>query len=161
MIGKIEAYQLSQNFKLSSCAPLLAKFGQERANWLFPGARPGGPITTLPAISDTHANDDSIDDELGTLTGIGKGASNEWVVAGSRTLTGKPILANDPHLDLSAPILWYLARVVTPEGSVKGATLPGEPVFVLRQNDSIDWGITTEDSNVKDIFNETVNPTDQ
>ena len=46
---------------------------------------------------------------LATLTGIGKGASNEWVVAGSRTLTGKPILANDPHLDLSAPILWYLA----------------------------------------------------
>ena len=126
VIGKIEAYQLSQNFKLKLLrARLLAKFGQERANWLFPGARPGDPITTLPAISDTHASDDSIDDTLGTLTGIGKGASNEWVVAGSRTLSGKPILANDPHLDLSAPILWYLARVVTPEGSVKGATFPG------------------------------------
>ena len=59
--------------------------------------------------------------ELGALTGIGRGASNEWVIAGSRTETGKPILANDPHLDLSAPILWYLARIVTPEGSVKGA----------------------------------------
>ena len=61
------------------------------------------------------------------MTGIGHGASNEWVIAGSRTETGKPILANDPHLDLSAPILWYLARVVTPEGSVKGATIPGGP----------------------------------
>ena len=161
VIGKIEAYQLSQNFKLKLLrARLLAKFGQERANWFFPGARPGDPISTLPAISDTHASDDSIDDALGTLTGIGKGASNEWVVAGSRTLSGKPILANDPHLDLSAPILWYLARVVTPEGSVKGATLPGAPVFVLGQNDSIAWGLTTADSNVQDVFIETVDPTD-
>jgi penicillin G amidase len=161
VIGKIEAYQLSQNFKLKLLrARLTAKLGGERANWLFPGARPGGPITTLPTTSDTHANDDSIDDELGTLTGIGKGASNEWVVAGSRTLTGKPILANDPHLDLSAPILWYLARVVTPEGSVKGATLPGASVFVLGQNDSIAWGLTTADSNVQDLFVEIVDPTD-
>ncbi|HEY3623786.1 MAG TPA: penicillin acylase family protein [Roseiarcus sp.] len=161
VLGKIEAYQLSQNFKLKLLrARLTAKLGEERANWLFPGARPGDPITTLPAISDTHASDDSIDDELGTLTGIGKGASNEWVVAGSRTLTGKPILANDPHLELSAPILWYLARVVTLEGSVKGATFPGAPVFVLGQNNSIAWGLTTADSNVQDLFIETVDPAD-
>src|ERR1700689_124137 len=161
VIGKIEAYQLSQNFKLKLLrARFTAKLGQERANWLFPGARPGGPITTLPAINGTHASDDGIDDELGTLTGIGTGASNEWVVAGSRTLTGKPILANDPHLDPNAPILWYLARVVTPEGSVKGATLPGAPVFVLGQNTSIAWGLTTADSNVQDLFIETVDPAD-
>ena len=161
VMGKIEAYQLSQNFKLKLLrARLAAKLGEERANWLFPGARPRDPITTLPAISDTHASGDGVDDELGALTGIGKGASNEWVVAGSRTLTGKPILANDPHLELGAPILWYLARVVTPEGSVKGAMLPGAPVFVLGQNNSIAWGLTTADSNVQDLFIETVDPTD-
>jgi penicillin G amidase len=161
VIGKIEAYQLSQNFKLKLLrARLIAKLGEEPANWLFRGSRPGDPITTLPAISDTHASDDSIDDELATLTGIGKGASNEWVVAGSRTLTGRPILANDPHLDLSAPILWYLVRVVTPERSIKGATLPGAPVVVLGQNDSIAWGLTTADSNVQDLFVETLDPAD-
>jgi penicillin amidase len=161
VIGKIEAYQLSDNFKLKLLrARLIAKLGEKRTNWLFPGARPSDPITTLPATSDTHASGDSIDDELGALTGIGKGASNEWVVAGSRTLTGKPILANDPHLELSAPILWYLARVVTSEGSVKGATLPGAPVFVLGQNDSIAWGLTTADSNVQDLFIETIDPAD-
>ncbi|HSV01268.1 MAG TPA: penicillin acylase family protein [Roseiarcus sp.] len=161
VIGKIEAYQLSQNFKLKLLrARLIAKFGEEKTNWLFPGARPGDPITTLPAISDTHASNDGIDGELGRLTGIGKGASNEWVVAGSRTLTGKPILANDPHLELSAPILWYLARVVTPQGSIKGATIPGAPVFVLGENDSIAWGLTTADSNVQDLFVETVDPPD-
>ena len=161
VIGKIEAYQLSQNFKLKLLrARLFAKLGEERANWLFPGARPSDPITTLPAISETHASSASVDDELGALTGIGKGASNEWVIAGSRTVSGKPILANDPHLELSAPILWYLARVITPEGSVKGATLPGAPVFVLGQNDSIAWGLTTEESNVEDLFVETVDPLD-
>jgi penicillin amidase len=161
VIAKIEAYQLSQTFKLKLLrARLFAKLGAERANWFFPGARRDDPITTLPAITETHASRDSIDDELGALTGIGKGASNEWVIAGSRTTTGKPILANDPHLELGAPILWYLARVVTPEGSVKGATLPGAPVFVLGQNASIAWGLTTADSSVEDLFVETVDPSD-
>src|SRR5271167_4174135 len=161
VVGKIEAYQLSQSFKLKLLrARLTAKLGEERTNWLFPGARPGDPITTLPARSDTHASGDGVDDELGALTGIGQGASNEWVIAGSRTLTGKPILANDPHLDLSAPILWYLARIVTPEGSVKGGMILGAPVFVLGQNDSIAWGFTTADSNVQDLFIETVDPSD-
>jgi penicillin G amidase len=161
VIGKIEAYQLSRNYKIKLLrARLSQKLGSEQESWMFPGARPGDPITTLPAISDTHASADSIDDKLGALTGIGQGASNEWVIAGSRTLTGKPILANDPHLELSAPILWYLARVVTPEGSVKGATLPGAPVFVLGQNNSIAWGLTTADSDVEDLFVETVDPSD-
>ena len=161
VIAKIEAYQLSQNFKLKLLrARLLRKLGPEQESWMFPGAKPGDPITTLPATSETHASAESIDDKLGALTGIGKGASNEWVIAGSRTLTGKPILANDPHLDLSAPILWYLARVVTPGGSVKGATLPGAPVFVLGQNERIAWGLTTANSNVEDLFVETVDPSD-
>jgi len=161
VIGKIEAYQLSRSYKIKLLrARLSAKLGPERERWLFPSSKPGDPLTTLPAKGDQHAGGESIDDELGRLTGIGQGASNEWVVAGSRTVTGKPILANDPHLELGAPILWYLARVVTPEGSVKGATLPGAPVFVLGQNDSIAWGLTTADSNVEDLFVETVDPND-
>jgi penicillin amidase len=161
VIAKLEAYQLSQSFKLKLLrARLLQKLGADQANWLFPTAKPGEPTTTLPSLGDRHAAGESVDDEIGALTGIGHGASNEWVIAGSRTETGKPILANDPHLDLSAPILWYLARIVTPEGSVKGATIPGAPVFVLGQNDSIAWGFTTADSNVEDLFVETVDPSD-
>ena len=75
-------------------------------------------------------------------------------------MTGKPILANDPHLDLGAPILWYLARVVTPEGSVKGATIPGFPAVMLGQNDRIAWGITNADTDVQDLFVETIDPAD-
>ncbi len=161
VIAKIEAYQLSQSFDLKLMrARLIQKLGAEKANLLFPAAKPGEPITTLPSLGEKHADRESIDDQLGALTGIGRGASNEWVVAGSRTETGKPILANDPHLDLGAPILWFLARVVTPEGSVKGATLPGAPAFVLGQNDSIAWGLTTADSDVEDLFVETVDSSD-
>jgi penicillin amidase len=160
-IAKIEAYQLSQNFDLKlTRARLIQKLGSEKAGWLFPAAKAGEPITTLPALGEKHADRESIDDQLRALTGIGRGASNEWVVAGSRTETGKPILANDPHLDLGAPILWFLARVVTPEGSVKGATLPGASAFVLGQNDSIAWGFTTAASNVEDLFVETVDTSD-
>jgi penicillin G amidase len=161
VIGKLEAYQLSQNFWLKILrARLLKKFGPDETTWLFPTPKPGEPITTLPSLGEGHAARESVDDEIGALTGIGRGASNEWVIAGSRTETGKPILANDPHLELNAPILWYLARIVTPEGSVKGATFPGAPVFVLGQNDSIAWGLTTADSNVEDLFIETVDPSD-
>lgn len=86
------------------------------------------------------------------------GASNEWVVSGARTASGKPILANDPHLGLEAPILWYLARIVTPEGELKGATVPGLPVVLLGQNDAIAWGFTTTNSDVQDIFIESLAP---
>lgn len=90
------------------------------------------------------------------------GASNEWVVSGARTSSGKPILANDPHLGLETPVLWYLARIVTPDGELKGATVPGLPVVLLGQNDAAAWGFTTTNSDVQDVYIETLaaqNPT--
>ena len=80
------------------------------------------------------------------------------MISGARTQTGKPILANDPHLGLEAPILWYLARIVTPELSIKGATVPGAPVMLLGQNDHIAWGFTTADTDMQDLFVETIDP---
>src|SRR4029079_1094935 len=68
------------------------------------------------------------------VEGVG---SNNWVVAGSPTTTGKPPLANDPHLKLSAPALWYFARLEAPGLAVAGATLPGLPFVVLGQNDRV------------------------
>ena len=159
VVGKLLAYQLSNNSKFEAMrARLRQKLGAEQAGWMLPGAVAGAPITTEPALTVKHALGKTIEDEIGALVGVSHGASNEWVVAGSRTLTGKPILANDPHLALGAPILWYLARIVTPEGSVKGATVPGTPVVLLGQNDSIAWGFTTADTDTQDLFVETVDP---
>ena len=88
------------------------------------------------------------------------GLRTNGCVAGSRTATGKPILANDPHLDLAAPILWYLARIVTPAGELKGVTIPGAPIVLLGQNDHIAWGFTTTLTDTQDLFVETVDPAD-
>ncbi len=159
--GKLFSYQNSHNYALEALrARLGQKLGEEKAAWMFPGMKPDDPITTQPAHGATHATGESIEDQIGALTGFAHGASNEWVIAGSRTTTGKPILANDPHLALSAPIVWYLARIVTPEGWVKGATILGAPIVGLGQNDSIAWGFTTADTDVQDLFIETVDPSD-
>ena len=88
------------------------------------------------------------------------GASNEWVIDGTRSATGQPMLANDPHLGLETPVMWYLARIVTPDLMLTGATAPGLPVFLLKQNSHIAWGFTTTNSEVQDIFVETIDPQD-
>lgn len=88
------------------------------------------------------------------------GASNMWVLAGSRTESGKPLLANDPHLSLSAPISWYLARVETPQGTLAGATAPGFPFFIFGRNDRIAWALTSTGSDVEDLVLERADPAD-
>ncbi len=159
--GKLMSLQLSGDYAMDALRARLAqKLPADQASWLFPALGPDSPITTEPVARVNHAQNDHPFDRLGALLGLGRGASNEWIVAGSRTTTGKPILANDPHLDLGAPILWYLARIVTPQGWVKGATVPGLPLVLLGQTDHIAWGLTTSDTDAQDLFVETVDPTD-
>jgi penicillin G amidase len=95
---------------------------------------------------------------------IGGGASNNWVVDGARTKTGKPLLANDPHLRLTAPSIWYLAHLSLdqPNGpaiNAVGATLAGAPLLVLGRSDALAWGFTNAGADVQDLFVEKVNPT--
>ncbi|HEX9462575.1 MAG TPA: penicillin acylase family protein, partial [Alphaproteobacteria bacterium] len=87
-------------------------------------------------------------------------ASNEWVVAGEHTVSGKPLLVNDPHLALNAPGTWYLARLDAPGLSVTGATAPGVPGVILGHNDRIAWGFTTTGADMYDVFIERVDPAD-
>jgi penicillin amidase len=81
-----------------------------------------------------------------------KDASNVWVIAGERTASGKPILANDPHLGLEAPGIWYLARIETPKRTLAGATTPGVPFFLAGHNGRIAWGFTTTHADTQDLF---------
>jgi penicillin G amidase len=80
------------------------------------------------------------------------GASNNWVVSGKRSATGKPLLANDPHLGLTAPAVWYFARITTPGFEAIGATLPGVPVIVLGRNAHFAWGATNTGPDVQDLY---------
>ena len=91
------------------------------------------------------------------IEGIG---SNNWVVHGSHTTTGKPLLANDPHLKLSAPALWYFARIDAPGLKVAGATMPGLPFVVLGQNERVAWGFTNTGPDVQDLYLERIKPDD-
>ena len=91
------------------------------------------------------------------IEGVG---SNSWVLAGSRTTTGKPLLANDPHLKLSTPALWYFVRLEAPGLDVAGASLPGVPGVVVGQNRKIAWGFTNTGPDVQDTYLERIKPDD-
>jgi penicillin amidase len=79
-------------------------------------------------------------------------ASNNWVVSGKRTVSGKPLLANDPHLPAFAPNIWYMAELVAPGMHVAGVTFPGAPGIVIGHNDRIAWGVTNLNPDVQDLY---------
>ena len=84
-------------------------------------------------------------------------ASNNWVISGKKTLDGKPILANDPHLRPSSPSIWYLANLDSEGFRVSGVTFPGVPGVVLGHNQYIAWGATNLGPDVQDVFLEEFN----
>jgi penicillin amidase len=84
--------------------------------------------------------------------------SNNWVVSGAHTATGKPLLANDTHLELSIPPIWYEIHLTAPGFNAKGVTLPGAPLIVIGHNDRIAWGFTNNGADVQDLYIETFNP---
>jgi penicillin amidase len=86
------------------------------------------------------------------------GASNSWAVSGARTASGKPLLANDPHLRLTAPPVWYFAHLSVPGLDVIGATLPGVPGIVIGRNQRLAWGFTNTGTDVQDLYLEKLLP---
>ncbi|MCS7271059.1 MAG: penicillin acylase family protein [Gemmataceae bacterium] len=94
---------------------------------------------------------------LQAFVGVG-GGSNNWVIAGQRTATGKPLLANDPHLTPSVPAPWYLAHVRTPEWEVAGAMFAGSLGFAIGHNGFCAWGVTAALSDNTDLFIEKLSP---
>jgi penicillin amidase len=84
--------------------------------------------------------------------------SNNWVVSGAHTATGKPLLANDTHLDLTIPSIWYEIHLTAPGWNVQGFTLPGAPMVIIGHNDCIAWGFTNNGADVQDLYIETFNP---
>ncbi|MFQ5958299.1 MAG: penicillin acylase family protein, partial [Alphaproteobacteria bacterium] len=93
----------------------------------------------------------------GRARGVG---SNNWVVAGGRSESGRPLLANDPHLGLKAPGPFYLVHLSAPGLEVVGATIPGMPAVVLGRTDRIAWGFTNTYTDSQDLFIERIDPAD-
>ena len=94
------------------------------------------------------------------LTG-GPGASNAWVVSGARSSTGKPLLANDPHMFPRLPSVFYEAHLAAGgELNVAGASVPGAPGILIGHNRHIAWGITASMADVQDLYVERLDPGD-
>jgi len=85
------------------------------------------------------------------MPGIG---SNNWAISGSKSATGYPILANDPHLNLTFPSIWYQLQMSSPTVNVYGVSLPGAPGVVIGYNQKISWGVTNVDADVLDWYQE-------
>ena len=122
-------------------------------------------MTTPATTSLAQWSSDWVRD-VGVLEGKG---SNNWVVAGSHSASGKPLVANDPHLALSTPAIWYFARLKAPAGTlpgglqhpaldVTGATLPGLPFVVLGRTAGVAWGFTNTGPDVQDLYLEELDP---
>ena len=117
----------------------------------------GGALTALSPQQIDHLQ------AIAPPSGVEGVGSNNWVVAGTHTKSGKPLLANDPHLKITTPALWYFARIeVAGANGFKsaGATMPGLPMVVLGQNEHIAWGFTNTGPDVQDLYLERFKPDD-
>ena len=97
-------------------------------------------------------------DQMVASLSPGKGHSNNWVISGEKTESGAAMLANDPHLGLTTPGIWYLARLSYNNQTIRGVTLPGIPGVVIGRNNHISWGFTTVAADHEDVYIETLNP---
>lgn len=134
--GRIMAWQLSGNA------------GQEIVN---EGLRGKVDPDLLRILMRSESN-------LAGITGLGptRSASNSWALAGRFSAGGAPLLANDPHLGFSAPVIWYMARIITPDSHLSGATAPGVPFLVIGSNGKVAWSFTTTHSDTQDLFEERI-----
>lgn len=142
---------LSQQLPASRIAEILAPYPGEKPLRTMDYAsfyRKLAPVATAMAQVVQQA-------PSGYVEGMG---SNNWVVSGAHTRSGKPLLANDPHLGLQAPALWYFAHLQAPGLDLTGATLPGAPLVVLGHNKRIAWGFTNTAPDVQDLYLERVDP---
>ena len=161
---KMMAWDLGDNFQDEILRARLAERldpAQLQDLWPpYPGEAPP------PAMAGRWPSFDPVDIDFEALaasvpkqlaTGLG---SNNWVLSGAHTESGKPLLANDPHLDIAIPSIWYLAHISTPDFDIVGATLPGLPFPVLGQTRDFAWGSTNTGPDVQDLFIERIDPDD-
>ncbi|MCF6443279.1 penicillin acylase family protein [Nereida sp. MMG025] len=163
---KLMALQLSSHLEdevLRARTSLL--ISPERLADILPDA-PGQGTAALPPYADLMpglaryaASTPMPDDPLSPFPKRGlAGASNAWAAAETRSASGGSLLANDPHLGLTAPTIWYLARIELSTGGVIGGTIPGVPLVLTGRSNDIGWGLTTAYADDQDVFFEQLNP---
>src|SRR5579863_1615492 len=161
--AKMMGWNLGGNWETELVrAHLVARFGAERAAKLEAGYDPAHPLIIPPGVEYRGVNLGMFEQytQIKQLSGFGMigGASNNWVVDGTKSTTGQPILCNDPHLGQVAPSIWYECHLVAGDIDVVGVSFPGTPGIVIGHNQHIAWGITNAISDVEDLYIEKWNP---
>ena len=154
---KLLAWSLDRNYRLELAFSFLTRsLGIQRASQLrgnYPqasvlvtgqGASYQNDIARMLALSERT-------DRSLRLAGEAAG-SNAWVISGKYTQSGKPVLANDPHLKTQLPSIWYLAEIQGDALHVAGGTIPGLPLVLTGHNEKIAWGVTALDADTQDVF---------
>jgi penicillin amidase len=160
--GKLIALQLGGDYRDELLRAQMARtIPPADLQVLFP-AYPADALTTLSDLQQIYRHLPLARLYAALPSAVGPThASNSWVVDGRHSASGKPLLANDPHLPFSVPDIWYLARLRTPEGEIAGATVAGVPFVVIGHNDHIAWGFTTTGADIEDLFVEKLDPADK
>src|SRR5437870_11601131 len=181
-VGKLLAEYLSSSWQLDLMRASLANLPKEKREALLPETSPLDVLVVgsdrpssksastnvkqalaaslvpdqqvLAQLNDLIENERRSFERLGLLAATPETiqASNNWVVSGKRTASGKPLLANDPHIPASTPGIWYQTELTAPGLHVAGVTFPGAPGIVLGHNDYIAWGATNLGPDVQDLY---------
>ncbi|UCE21609.1 MAG: penicillin acylase family protein, partial [Candidatus Aminicenantes bacterium] len=148
MIKEVMAFLLCPDYRSEAVrGRIVEKFGAEKALQILEEGIPSPP-SEVEAVSFSNRF------PFPSFQG-----SNNWVISGNRSESGKPLLANDPHLDISLPPIWYEIHLSCPGLDAIGVSLPGVPFVIIGHNESIAWGVTNSAVDVQDLYIEKLNDT--
>jgi penicillin G amidase len=171
-IGKLFAWRLGENHRAELLRYMLVRELGQRGLELFPHSPAWAPVILERAGQRAEGSGDRAKGRehrakvvypqgLEWLSPDAHAMSNSWVIHGSRTASGRPLLANDPHLAIEMPSAWWEVHVVAGALNVTGVTIPGIPFVVIGHNARIGWGLTNAGADVQDFFIETLDQSRQ
>jgi penicillin amidase len=160
-IGKVVALGFSTNMEQELFrAELVSLIGAEKVARLEPQYPGGNPVITQPGTPwpgggiELAAQIAEVRQAVGLS--LERAGSNNWAVSGERSTTGKPLLANDPHISATIPDVWYAVDLSAPDIEMRGGSLPGTPGLVIGQSPHVAWGFTNVMADVQDLYVERV-----
>src|SRR5688572_14286879 len=150
---KMMAWDLGSNWRSELLRMQLAKSQSMARIHEFLPPYPGDPVPEMADLRQLYPGIEKQPVGVSFLENPDTAAgSNSWAVSGARSASGKPLLANDPHLGLSAPSLWYFAHLHAPGIDAIGGTLPGVPAILIGRNARIAWGLTNAMTDAQDLY---------
>lgn len=163
VLGKLFAQQLSFTVDADILRALLSDLPRERFEWLLPQS---SPLDLLEERYRPYEQHEFGAEERAILTGIlttmrrsraasssdSEVGSNSWVVGGDKSVSGKPLLASDPHLPPTSPSIWHIVHLSSPDVRVAGVAVPGVPGVMIGHNEWIAWGVTNLCPDVQDLY---------